>query len=635
MMKLIIDNRGKAQSRSTIKQQKQIKGGFKMKPTRFLIVAIVLLGMVATASALTPAGVTISNKAYGNYKDAAGTSLTQVESNVVETVVSQVAGATFDAAQTATMSSMSSTVYAVEFQNKGNGDDNFTFSATGAVTGTGTYSIELFHDLDGDGILDAAEITDALTWEDTTGVIAMDEIYRVLVRVTDTKSGGSPAGDLHTVTLTATSAFVETPTDLVVTSTVQLATTIAAAAINGETVIIGTPSYEPSTPIVYESCFTNDGTEAGNNLEFVTVMPSNTTLDVNSVSIDGGVNFVTVTVITTGTSSDTYVYNSTTRTLTVQLGNLAVDATICLRYSAIIDPNTGAGEPIEFPADNPELSYENPDGDTYPPVNPSEDTETFPPGGADVAQVYDVDVDQNGTADTTSLAGVAGTEFTFAFSVTNTGNGTDNFNLSGLTENNGQDDDFFTSWTFYLDEDGDGVLDPGETTTVTSTGNMDSGDELFYIAVGTLPGGTADADADNVSFSATSQGDTGVSDAETITITCQAPVILSGTGGLLKAVSPTGNQPPGTTLTYTLSVTNSGSAAAADVVVTDHVPENTTLVAGQLTLAGSGVTDSAGDSDGGSATTSGGDHGKGVVTFSVGSLDPEETVTMTFKVTID
>jgi hypothetical protein len=43
--------------------QKQTKGGFKMKPTRFLIVALVLMGLVATASAVTEEGTVISNQA--------------------------------------------------------------------------------------------------------------------------------------------------------------------------------------------------------------------------------------------------------------------------------------------------------------------------------------------------------------------------------------------------------------------------------------------------------------------------------------------------------------------------------------------------------------------------------------------
>jgi len=599
-----------------------------MKPIRFLTVAIVLLGMVATASAMTAAGVTISNQAFGNYKDAAGVALTQVSSNTVTTVVAQVAGASYNGNQTATISAMSSTVYAVEFQNTGNGPDNFTFSSTNAVSaGNGSFSVELFHDLNGDGLLDQAEIDDAVTWQDTTGAIAMNEIYRLLVRVTDTYAFGSAADMVQTHSLTATSSFVETPTDLSVTSLITLTTTIAAAAINGTTVIIGTPTYVPGSDIVYESCFTNTGTEAGHDLIFTTVMPSNTVLNTGSVSIDGGSTFETVTVITSGTSTDTYVYNSTTRTLTVLLGDLAADASICVRYSATINTGAGADDPIDFPADNPELTYDNPDGDPYDPINPTETG--FPSGGPDVAQTYGVTVGPNATAatDTSALAGQANDVFNIAITITNTGNGTDSFTLSGLLENNGSDTDFITSWTFYIDTDGDGILDPGETTVVTSVDNLASGGIVNLIAVATIPGGTVDATVDGVTFSATSVGDNNESDNDTVSITCEAPFVHATTG-LTKSVSPTGAQPPGTVLTYTMIVENTGSVAATDLVITDDVPANTTLVetSGTMTADNSGVV---------IYNTTGGIPENGVVTFTFSTLAINTPATMSFQVTID
>ena len=49
-----------------------------------------------------------------------------------------------------------------------------------------------------------------------------------------------------------------------------------------------------------------------------------------------------------------------------------------------------------------------------------------------------------------------------------------------------------------------------------------------------------------------------------------------------KTVSPIGNQPPGTELTYTVTVTNTGSGVAKTVVITDLVPQYTTFNAGSI-----------------------------------------------------
>jgi len=45
--------------------------------------------------------------------------------------------------------------------------------------------------------------------------------------------------------------------------------------------------------------------------------------------------------------------------------------------------------------------------------------------------------------------------------------------------------------------------------------------------------------------------------------------------GLVKSVSPSGSQPPGTDLAYTVTFTNSGSSAALSFVITDPIPANT------------------------------------------------------------
>jgi uncharacterized repeat protein (TIGR01451 family) len=53
--------------------------------------------------------------------------------------------------------------------------------------------------------------------------------------------------------------------------------------------------------------------------------------------------------------------------------------------------------------------------------------------------------------------------------------------------------------------------------------------------------------------------------------------------GLVKSVSPSGIQQPGTDLAYTAVFTNSGSSAAATVAITDAIPANTDFKVGSET----------------------------------------------------
>ncbi|QQS48168.1 MAG: DUF11 domain-containing protein [Acidobacteriota bacterium] len=62
----------------------------------------------------------------------------------------------------------------------------------------------------------------------------------------------------------------------------------------------------------------------------------------------------------------------------------------------------------------------------------------------------------------------------------------------------------------------------------------------------------------------------------------------------LKIVSPMGAQSPGTALTYTITINNTGSVNATLMTLVDSIPTNTTYVAGSTTLNGAAVPDNAG-----------------------------------------
>jgi uncharacterized repeat protein (TIGR01451 family) len=63
---------------------------------------------------------------------------------------------------------------------------------------------------------------------------------------------------------------------------------------------------------------------------------------------------------------------------------------------------------------------------------------------------------------------------------------------------------------------------------------------------------------------------------------------------MTKTVTPTGLVNPGTVLTYTVAMTNDGTAASSGSTLADPIPAGTTYVAGSTTLNGTAVADVAG-----------------------------------------
>ena len=84
---------------------------------------------------------------------------------------------------------------------------------------------------------------------------------------------------------------------------------------------------------------------------------------------------------------------------------------------------------------------------------------------------------------------------------------------------------------------------------------------------------------------------------------------------------------PGSTITYSLTATVSGSGSLANLRIGDPVPAGTTYRAGSLTLEGSSLTDAA-DADSGSFTGT-------AISVGLGTVAAGTTKTITFQVKID
>ena len=187
-----------------------------------------------------------------------------------------------------------------------------------------------------------------------------------------------------------------------------------------------------------------------------------------------------------------------------------------------------------------------------------------------------VDPDNSSTA-------VPGDLVYYAHRVTNTGNNSDTINLSAVSSQ---------GWAvqFWADVNNDGLFDPGDVLLGDSDGDSspDPGvliaDAFFDILVEvTVPGATVDGTVDTTTVTGTSLFDSLVTESAVDTTTIAAPALA-----VVKSVAPVGNQPPTTTLTYTVLMTNNGTGAATAVVVNDPIPANTTYVTGSA--AGAGTT---------------------------------------------
>ncbi len=223
----------------------------------------------------------------------------------------------------------------------------------------------------------------------------------------------------------------------------------------------------------------------------------------------------------------------------LDVGPLAPGATIDIVVRLLIPGSQGAGGPFDAVI---RAQSANTPGET----NLTTDRVlTVLPASVDIGN-YD---GANGTTNNAAVNQNANpaTSVDFALDVVNAGGSSDNFTLSSAIP---------ATWTvtFYIDANGNGVLDASELTPVTSTGPVAAGGETNLIARVDVPAGTLPA-VYGTSFTATSSVNATQSDtiANTVTVNAFASVDF--------APDNTGNATAGGTVTYAHTVTNNGNVA--------------------------------------------------------------------------
>lgn len=520
---------------------------------RAIVIGAIFLSLGNFAFAAgTLAGTQIKNQAFANYKDANGNPMSQVSSNIVTTVVSQVSGVELvpDNLNTVGIPGAYSDVLAQIF-NKGNGSDTYSFTIT--TTGNFTPTITAYYDdHESGGTMHVIDIGIDPVLSPTGGVYTTDltspeNDYDVIMRI------GVPStavvGDSATITLTATSKTDGTVIDVGTYNVI-----IAAAAIKA--VKTHTPlKPAPGDTVTYVITLTNEGTQPGSTVVANDPIPNGMTYVPGSIKIGA----VSKTDANDGDEANFGI--STANAVTANVTSIAANSTVQISFQAKINAGVSANTAITNIA---QISYLS--GAT--PITISTNGETL---------FVAADEGVSLTTTVNAQTGDPGDQVVFPLVVTNSGNADDKINL---TTNSSQGD----VWSFYVDVDGDGKISTGDTLLVDSngdgiidTGDIKAGSSINILVATTIPAGSNDGLIDTTTITATSVNDSTETTSITVTTTTTAPNL-----SLVKTVSPTGDQPPNTVLTYTVTVTNTGKGAATSILITDPVPAHTTYVVNSI-----------------------------------------------------
>jgi uncharacterized repeat protein (TIGR01451 family) len=541
----------------------------------------------------TAAGTSIGNQASATYTDSSSVSRTAT-SNVVTTIVQQVASLTLTANGAKTASPGSAVFYPHTLTNTGNGSDSFTLTLapaqSGAFTLTGTH---IYLDANGDGIPD--NFTD-LTGTNVT--VAPGAVNAFKFVITGTVPAGATAGQTNNFSVTATSVFDNTKA----ASNTDTTTATANAVINLNKTMSSNSGASPSGPYTVTLTYTNSGNSTATTVNIGDALPAGMTY----VAGSGRWSVTGATVLTDATGdvqpaagSPHIDYSVTTNVITAIVDQVAAGVSGQITFSV----NIAAGVAPGVLTNTATLSYNDGSGAT---VNGTSNNYNFTVRQSAAVTISDTGVAANDNdatingIDTINSAPQGGT-VTFTDVVTNTGNGTDSFDIT-IPSNT------FPAGTVFTLYKSDGVTPLIDTTgnSIPDTGPLAAGASYTVIVKAALPAGSTGGPF-NATVTATSTvsgalnagANASMTDrlvaitASTVDLTNNAAiggpgVLGTGPGPEVSAVVNNATN-PGTTTTFTLYVNNTSAANVADSY--DLLASSTTTFTSSNTLpAGWSVT---------------------------------------------
>jgi len=226
-----------------------------------LITALALCCLGFSVLAATPAGTTISNQASAVYKDEFGNEHT-VTSNVVETVVEQVAGLELTQDQQQLGVAGAAVYFSHRLVNTGNGDDRFDLTINN-VTGDSIdlNSLAVYLDVDQNGVADNNAPISTTPW-----ISAGNDLYLV---VSGTIPNSAGLNDAARIQLTANSQFSTALSDFN-TDTVNV--DVGAVVVFTKSMSASSGN-SPSGPYTVTLDFENTGTSLANEIVLIDALP--------------------------------------------------------------------------------------------------------------------------------------------------------------------------------------------------------------------------------------------------------------------------------------------------------------------------------------------------------------------------
>jgi uncharacterized repeat protein (TIGR01451 family) len=557
------------------------------------VLAIAVLLAPIGAQAQTAAGTSIGNQASATYTDSSSVSRTAT-SNVVTTIVQQVASLTLTANGAKTASPGSAVFYPHTLTNTGNGSDSFTLTLapaqSGAFTLTGTH---IYLDANGDGIPD--NFTD-LTGTNVTVAPGAANAFKFVI--TGTVPAGATAGQTNNFSVTATSVFDNTKA----ASDTDTTTATANAVINVNKVMSSNSGASPSGPYTVTLTYTNSGNSTATTVNIGDALPAGMTYVAGSGrwSVTGATALTDATGDVQPAAGSPHIdYSVTTNVVTAIIDQVASGVSGQITFQV----NIASGIAPGVLTNTATLSYNDGSGTT---VNGTSNNYNFTVRQSASVTISDTGVAANDNDATingidTINAAAQGSTVTFTDVVTNTGNGTDSFDIT-IPSNT------FPAGTVFTLYKSDGVTPLIDTTgnSIPDTGPLAAGASYTVIVKAALPAGSTGGPF-NATVTATSTvsgalnagANASMTDrlvaitASTVDVTNNAAigspgVLGTGAGPEVSAVVTNATN-PGTTTTFTLYANNTSGASVADSY--DLLASSTTTFGSSSTLpAGWSVT---------------------------------------------
>lgn len=551
-----------------------------------LILAIAVLMVPTHAAAQTAAGTSIGNQASATYTDSSSVSRTAT-SNVVTTIVQQVASLTLTANGAKTASPGAAVFYPHTLTNTGNGSDSFTLTLAPAQSGAFTLTnTHIYIDANGDGVPD--NFTD-LTGTQVTVAPGAANAFKFVI--TGTVPPSATAGQTNNFSVSATSVFDNTKA----ASNTDTTTATSNAVINVTKSMSSNSGAAGSGPYTVTLTYTNNGNNTATTVNISDALPTGMTY----VAGSGRWSVTGATVLTDATGdvqpaagSPHIDYSQTANTVTAIVDQIGAGVSGQLTFQVNIAAGTAPGVLSNTATD----SYNDGSGTT---VNGSSNTFNFTVRQSASVTISDTGVaanDNDGTIngiDTINSA-AQGATVTFTDVVTNTGNGTDSFNIT-IPSNT------FPAGTVFTLYKSDGVTPLIDTNgdSVPDTGPLAAGASYTVIVKAALPAGatggpfnaTATATSTvvgalNASANASMIDRLAAITTNTVDLTNNAAIGNPGVLGVGPGpeASPvvTNATNPGTTTTFTLYVNNTSGASVADSY--DLLASSTTTFGSSNTL---------------------------------------------------